>query len=395
MNRYLALTGCLMLAACAPPAVDASNEQAVIAALAQQLVDGGILFWSDEQRRIGFEHMDEIYPTRWISAGTAPYPLGDRPADLTDIRYRLDNEDFTVGDFLAHESSIGVLVVQGGDVISEFYAPGHDRNSRWMSFSVTKSVTSMLIGAAVADGLIESVDEPVATYLPELRGSPYENARIVDVLRMASGVGWNEDYSDAESDVALAGALNGSELVQYLGGLSREHDPGTVFNYNTGETNLAGEILRAALGDHASTYLSDRIWRPFGMENDASWSVGAGGGELGGCCISATLRDYARIGLFALHEGVLPDGVRVLPEGWMTRSTEPSQGNPGYGLLWWLDDSSYGARGIFGQQIRIDPGRGLVIAVHSNAPAAVGTTYHAHLEAALDAIVASFPVVEP
>ena len=186
----------------------------------------------------------------------------------------------------------------------------------------------MLVGAAIADGYIENVDEPVTDYLPRLRGSAYEGTTIRHLLQMASGVAWNEDYTDADSDVGRAGAANGMVLFDYLGGLAREAEPGTVFNYNTGETNLVGSLLRAAIGNNASTYLASKIWQPF-MEHPATWSI-TENVETGGCCIHATLRDYARIGLFALRGGVLPDGTRVLPEGWMLESTTPSAGSPRY-----------------------------------------------------------------
>jgi len=372
-----------------------TDEEALVATLAQQFAEGqiggSILFWNDRERRVGFKNLDRIYPTRSLPASTSPFPLGERPRDLGDLTYTVDAERFTLADFLAHESNVGMIVVQDGDVVLEHYARGNDATTPWVSFSVTKSVTSMLIGAAIRDGFIESVDEPAVHYLPRLRGTAYEGASIEDVLQMSSGVAWNEDYADPESDVALAGGLNGLELQRYLGELPGEHEPGTVFNYNTGETNLVGEILRSAIGNNASTYLNTKVWQPFGMEHDASWvTSGPGAGELGGCCISATLRDYARIGLFALRGGVLPDGRRVLPADWMQRSTRPSRGSDGYGYLWWLDDGNYAARGIFGQHIRIDPARKLVIALHSNAPAAVDTPYHAHLDAAIDAIRAAF-----
>lgn len=374
---------------------DTAADEALVATLAQQFatgqIGGSILFWDEQERRVGFKNLHRIYPTRLLPASASPLPLGSRTRDLSELTYTVDGERFTVGDFLEHDSSIGVIVVQDGDVVLEYYEQGNDEKSPWVSFSVTKSVTSMLIGAAVHDGFIQSVDEPAVHYLPRLRGTSYEGASIEDVLHMASGVAWNEDYADPESDVALAGGLNGLELQRYLGGLPRETEPGTVFNYNTGETNLVGEILRSAIGNNASTYLTTKIWQPFGMEHDASWVIsGPGAGELGGCCISATLRDYARVGLFALAGGVLPDGTRVLPEDWMARSTDPSEGSEGYGYLWWLYDGSYAARGIFGQQIRIDPERDLVIAVHSNAPAAVGTPYHEHIDAVIDAIRAAF-----
>lgn len=188
---------------------------------------------------------------------------------------------------------------------------------------------------------------------------------------MASGVSWNEDYADLESDVALAGGANGMTLFNYLSKLPAVASPGARFNYNTGETNLAGAVLRAAIGNNASTYLADKIWRPF-MEHPATWST-VEGGELGGCCIHATLRDYARIGLFALRDGILPNGERVLPEGWMRDATTGSKARADYGYLWWLrGDGAYAAIGIFGQLIWIDPQHEVVIVTQSAWPAATG-----------------------
>lgn len=352
-----------------------------------------LLFFTPEERRVAFGHIDRLLPTRIVESGTDPYPLTERPRDFSRLTYELDGRTHGLDDFLAMPGAIGLLVVKDGAILFEHYAPGNDRDSRWISFSVTKSVTSLLIGAAIADGFIESVDEPVSHYLPRLRGTPYETATIRNVLNMASGVSWNEDYADSESDVARAGGANGLDLVQYLAALPRNAEPGKAFNYNTGETNLAGEILRSAIGNNAATYLTHRIWQPFGMESDATWlTSGAGGGETGGCCISATLRDFARIGIFAMHDGVLRDGTRVLPEGWMNESVRPSAGSEGYGYLWWLSgDGSFAAQGIFGQQIYIDPSRRLVIAAHGNAPTAAGSDYARHLRAVTQAFRAALP----
>ena len=151
---------------------------------------------------------------------------------------------------------------------------------------------------------------------------------------------------------------------------------------------MVGEILRAAIGNNASTYLTYKIWQPYGMESDASWMTNVPGGvETGGCCINATLRDYARIGLFAMSGGVLADGTAVLPDGWMMDSITPSKGYVGYGYLWWPHgDGAYSARGIFQQQIYINPAQDLVIAVHGNAPTAVGSEYSQHLSQVIPAI---------
>ena len=347
-----------------------------------------LLFLPQAERRVAFAQIDALAPTRTIHAPERALTLPSSEAAFPDVNYSLDGETHALTAFLERESLMGLIVIQGGEVLLEHYAPDHGPEARWVSFSVSKSVTSMLIGAAIHDGYIPNVDVPVAAYLPRLRETPYASATIRHVLNMASGVAWNEDYADPASDVSRAGAANGIGLVAYLADLPAAHAPGEVFNYSTGETNLVGEILRAAIGNNASTYLEHRIWQPFGMESDATWLLGApGGGETGGCCVSATLRDYARLGLFAMGGGVLADGSRVLPEDWMMASTTASPAAPFYGYLWWLgDDDAFDAQGIFGQRIHIDPARELVIAMHSNAPAAVGSDYHRHQAAVLGAI---------
>ncbi|MCY4296387.1 MAG: serine hydrolase [Gammaproteobacteria bacterium] len=385
---------------CGPAEAAETADSDVLARLAETDELEGLLFWSQADRRAAFRHIPGLHPTRRIESGDSPFPLRAAPVELGAVRYEVDGGEFGLGDYLADPAHMGLIVVRGDEILFEDYSGGNDEESIWISFSVTKSVTSMLIGAAIRDGFIGGVDDPVVDYLPRLRGSGYEQASIRNVLNMASGVRWNEDYADPGSDVANAGAANGVALADYLAGLPVESAPGEVFNYNTGETNLVGEILRAAIGNNASTYLSHKIWQPFGMEYDAWWTLGeAGGGELGGCCISATLRDYARIGLFAMGGGKLRDGTPLLPENWMMESTEPSagyapsedyvpsRGYGGYGYLWWLfGDGGYAARGIFGQLIRIFPDDNLVIAVHGNAEAAVGTDFHAHQYTLVDAI---------
>jgi CubicO group peptidase (beta-lactamase class C family) len=347
-----------------------------------------VLFLPQDVREKVFGNIRGVFPIRTVSAGDSVKALNKAYQDFAELRYEVDGKHYSLEDFYARKATRGIIVVQGDDIKLEYYSPGHNEETRWVSFSVTKSLTSMLIGAAVKDGYIESVDEKVADYLPRLKGTSYEDVRIKDVLHMASGVAWNEDYADPKSDVALAGALNGIDLVQYLAKLPKVAKPGTTFNYNTGETNLAGELLRSAIGNNASEYLEHKIWKPYGMEHDAYWLLSSEGGvETGGCCLNATLRDYARIGLFAKDQGVLPDGASVLPEGWMKDSTSPSEGFDGYGYLWWLfDEGSYSARGIFQQWIYIDPKRDLVIATHTNAAQAVEDEDHKHVAAVIQAL---------
>jgi hypothetical protein len=150
-----------------------------------------LLFLTPEERRVAFGHIDRLLPTRIVESGADPYPLAEAPRDFSRLHYELDGRTYDLDDFLAMPGAVGLLVVKDGAILFEHYARGNDRDSRWISFSVTKSVTSLLIGVAIADGFIESVEEPVANYLPRLRGTPYETVTIRNVLNMASGVAWN------------------------------------------------------------------------------------------------------------------------------------------------------------------------------------------------------------
>lgn len=347
-----------------------------------------LLFMPQTLRQQAFGNVQTLSETRTVAASDNPHRLVSKPQDWSDFEYEVDGETFSLDDYFQRPASRGLIVLQGDEVLLERYGSGNTPETRWITFSVTKSVTSLLIGAAIHDGYIGSVDEHVTDYIPRLKGSAYEGVKIRDILHMASGVAWNEDYADPESDVAQAGAANGVELTEYLATLPREAQPGTRFNYNTGETNLVGELLRAAIGNNASRYLENKIWRPFGMEHDAYWLLSSAGGvETGGCCINATLRDYARIGRFVLADGVLPSGERVVPENWISDSVTPSQGSENYGYLWWLyDEGAFSARGIFQQRIFIDPARDAVIATHGNALNATGDEDQDHTNAVIEAL---------
>jgi len=324
------------------------------------------LFWSYEQKVAGFRNMEKIGPTRLVPAGYKPYPLQRNETDLGSVEFTFNDAVLTVNDYVEIQNVAGLIVIKDDVIIYERYELGNTETSRWVSYSVAKSITSMLVGATVHDGYIDNIDEKITDYIPRLKNSSYDQSSIRNVLQMSSGVEWGEDYADPESDINVT-PWETLAVYKYLRDKPREFEPGEVFNYNTAETNLVGDVVRSAIGNNLSTYLSEKIWKPFGMEYDASWTLTEpGGGEFGGSSLNATLRDYARIGLFAMHGGVLKDGSRVLPENWMAESTTPSKANQGYGYLWWLKGGgAYAASGIFGQQIHIDPANGIVIALHS------------------------------
>lgn len=346
-----------------------------------------ILFWTPAQQQYSYRNMELIFPMRTISrTAGSPHPvyeLTSAPVDLGTFRYGYQGATYSLDDYIARNRVAGLIVVKDGRILLERYAFGHSATSKWTSFSVAKSVTSMLVGAAVRDGFL-TLDDPLTQYVPQLQGTAYAGVTLRHMLQMSSGVAWNEDYDDPNSDVARYGTSLRSAgtqgLIDYMAALPRVAAPGTRFNYNTGETHLIGVALKAALNQSLASYLSEKIWSAFAMESDAMWMLATeNGDELSGCCISATLRDYARIGLFAMGGGVLPNGVRVLPDGWMQQSTTPAPTATDYGYLWWLTGAgNYSASGIFGQTIQIYPSDRIVIAMQSFWPADAGNDYAGH-----------------
>lgn len=319
-----------------------------------------ILFWNDQERDAGFRAMEKVFATRTVAKGDRVRELA-RGAPLT-----LPGLD----DYMKTERSAAILVLQDGKVRLEAYRRGFDAAGRWTSFSVAKSFTATLAGAAVRDGHIRSIDDDVTLYIPEFKGSAYEGVSVRQVLTMTSGVRWSEDYTDPNSDVSkfqTERPTDGSDpIVSYMRRLPRQAAPGTRWLYNTGETNLIGFLVARASGKTLADYLSEKVWRPYGMEQDAAWVVTPGGQEIGGCCLSVAARDYARMGQF-----ILEGGHDVLPDGWLAQATRKQAdiGQPGfgYGFQWWTrDDGTFAARGIFGQMVNIDPARRLVTVILSD-----------------------------
>lgn len=329
-----------------------------------------VLFWSIPQRDAAFRAMDRIpllAKSRIISTGKDVYTLPKgAPLDV----------GIDVDAYMKDQRAAGLVIIQDGKIRLEKYGLDFSGNGRWTSFSVAKSFTSTLVGATIKDGYIKSIDDKVSDYIPDLKGSVYDDVTIKQLLTMTSGVKWNEDYADSKSDVALFNAHKAESgvdvTVSYMRKLKREVPPGTKWVYKTGETNLIGVLVSSATKKNLSDYLSEKVWRPFGMEQNASWLLGSTGHEISGCCMQALTRDFARFGLFILDGGIA-EGKSVLPDGWIAEATtkhaDTGQAEFGYGYQWWtMNDGSYAARGIFGQGIFIDPKRKLVIASNSNWP---------------------------
>ncbi|THD72254.1 serine hydrolase [Phenylobacterium sp.] len=348
-----------------------------------------ILDWRGEKQAKGFRDIEHIFKTNTIRRGAKVHPLPVAAHQIAPT-FAYDGNAWTIDDYMKAYRVSGLLVLKDGKIVLEKYGLGRKPTDRWTSFSVAKSMTSTLVGAAIQDGKITSIDDPITRYVPDLKGSAYEGVTVRQMLMMSSGVKWNEDYTDPKSDVALAGGSvtepGVNPMVSYLRKLPRAHEPGTTWHYNTGETDLVGVLVSKATGEGLAQYASEKIWKPYGMEQDGVWMTDPGGQERGGTGISMTLRDYGRLGMFIAGGGVA-DGKPVVPSWWVVDATkqEIDNGLGGYGYFWWIRaNGSYEAVGIFGQAITTFPKEHLIIVQNSAWPAATGK----ELRAAYDAMVA-------
>ncbi len=320
-----------------------------------------------------FRHIDRVFPSALVRHGAQAFPLPLAKHPLPDVVFSSGGRSLHLDDYVRLNRVAGLLVLHDGQIALERYEFGNTPATRWVSFSVVKSITSTLAAAALQDGLIRSLEEPVTKYLPQLGGSGYQGASIRNVLQMASGVRWNEAYTDAHSDrrhmLDLQGEQRPGALLHFMGTLPSAAAPGAEWNYNTGETYVLGALVRAAVKRPLSEYLSEKIWKPFGMEEDATWwTESPGGTEFGGSGFAATLRDYARFGQFVLQGG-LAGRVPVVPDHWFPDAGQPKQVGGRlvpYGYMWWSEpDGAFRAFGIFGQSIYINPKKKVVVVVWS------------------------------
>jgi len=351
-----------------------------------------------------FRNIHRLFPTRVVAPSAAPRTLPPSPRPLTALSFTDRDSTYSLDRYLELNRVAAVLVLDSGRVALERYRFGNGPRTRWMSMSVAKSVSSTLVGAALRDGLIRSLDDSVTHYVPSLAGSAYDGVTIRDVLMMSSGVRWSERYSDPTSDRrrlldAQISQRPGSAL-DVMRSLARAAPPGTRNNYSTGETQVLAEVLRGAVRVPLAEYLSAKIWRPAGMESEARWWLDSPDGvEIGGSGLSATLRDYGRFGQFVLEQGIVGTDT-ILPPGWVAESSSPKVLRGGaplaYGYMWWTAvnpaaarDGAFTAEGIHGQYVYVNPAAQVVIVVWSAQPKPIDGALvddHAFFAAVVDAL---------
>jgi CubicO group peptidase (beta-lactamase class C family) len=343
-------------------------------------------YWSQPHSFYFFHHMDKIPHQRldWVRKPAQTFAL-DGPAGSLSLSYTINGKTSTLDEYLEQADVLGFIVLKDNHVVFEKYLHGAVPEDRFLSMSVEKSIVSVLFGTAVDDGKI-NVDDPVTKFLPDLSRGAYKDCTVRNVLQMASGIQFNEDYLDPKADVhrLLFDLIRGGEAFHKVAiGIKSERSPGVAFHYQSLNTQILGELLEKVTGTPLNKYAQERLWKKIGAQSDAFMYESEKQPEI--CafgCFNATLRDYARFGLMAMHAGEL-GGKRVVSEKWMRESTTPPSFNPprmdektgrpvtGYGYQWWLlpgEDRAFQAVGIYGQNVYVNPAKHVVIAQFSALP---------------------------
>lgn len=310
----------------------------------------------------------KIFPARQLTASATPFqfPQATTPK-VPDHIFTADKKKVAFDSFLEENKTVAFLIIRNDSIQYEKYFNGYEQSSVVASFSMAKSVTSMLIGCALADGYIKSVEEPITHYLPELQKNGLEKVTIRHLLQMTSGIEFNESYVNPFGDAASF--YYGRHLRKYISQMKPETEPGQQFHYISGNTQLLGAILDRALPENKTVtqYLQERIWQHLGMEYEASWSLDKkkDGLEKTFCCLNARARDFAKLGRLYLNKGNW-QGKQIVPATWVKESTQvdTTQGSAWfYQYQWWLPSTSgdFMARGILGQYIYVNPAKNLII----------------------------------
>jgi CubicO group peptidase (beta-lactamase class C family) len=316
------------------------------------------------------------FPARTVRRGPQTAPLRRAGRALPHLEIVDHGRVFDLYDYLSVNRVAGLLILKDGEVVEEVHALGTTPETIWKSCSLAKSVTATLVGMAIKEGLIESLDDPVSRYARV--GGIYSDVSLRQLLRMASGVRWREDYGDPTSDrrqlMAIQSRWEKGGILRHMGTLPAETPPGGSWKYNTGDSYLVSAVMEGATGMNLADYLS-RLWPRLGAEADAYWwSEAPDGMTVAGSGFNARLRDYGRFGQFVLNEGRIGDD-KLLPDGWTQEAGSAyhigAERIP-YGYMWWipvLDDpaleGTFQAEGIYGQFIHINPRERLVVVVLS------------------------------
>ncbi len=357
-----------------------------------------------QARLVGnFSHYASISRTRTVARAPAPAAFERAPSEIA-LSYTWKGERHTLPDYLARHPTTGLLILRDNTILAEHYQYGRTEQDRFMSQSMAKTWVAMLIGIAVADGTIKSIDDPAEAYVPGLKGSEVGATPLRALLHMASGIAFREVY-DGHDDAATLNAAIWSRTGEGAIAAARRFNvrvaaPDTVWHYKGLDTETLGLVLRGATGRTVSEYFSEKIFARIGTERDAAWAIDARGQEPAFCCLNVTLRDWGRLGRLLAHDGDW-NGTQIIPKQWVIDATTPAApflrpgagaGYYGYGYQVWLlpgDRRQFVLIGIHGQMLFVDPASKLVLVHTAVRPTPTGDPMAPELGALWRALVAS------
>lgn len=396
MRRAVAaLLLALPLAACATAGTKAPPTPAAVSSSAIRVNPGGpdlerytnsqgqypratsANWWAPAYSVDAYSRLDEIFSARRVRRADTPSTwrrAAAEPAIQWQIPQQRGGGRGDLDGYLARNPTTGLLVAVNDTIHVERYQYARTEAHRFISFSMAKTICALLVGLAVSDGAIASIEDPAEKYVPALQGSEYGRTPIRHLLTMSSGVQFREDYDGVDdasklSRAILSGPGGAGAVLQFN---TRNAEPGTRWYYASAESQVLGLVLTGALKRPIADYLSERIWRPMGAEADASWVIDRTGQENTSSNFNAVLRDYARLGMLLANGGKI-GGRQVIPAAWLHEMTRPHFSGSqtgrwyGYGFQAWIfpdNDGSFAFLGVRGQTIFVDPARRLVM-VHT------------------------------
>lgn len=332
-----------------------------------------------EFNSLAFRSMRTLFTTRTVGRSGAVTEL-PREDHALDFKYQFEGKTYTPEEFLDRTYTNAMLVMKDGKVIYENYLNHSDASTHFMGWSMTKSITAILVGVAYEDGLIKSLDDDITKYLPELKKGAYKGVTVRQVLQMRSGVDYVESYEFAKPGIAARNHItslvkNVTRFVDAAKDIKRAYKPGEVFAYKTIDTAVLGLLLERVTGKHLAAYTAEKLWEPLGAEADGFYIMDGEPGvgrEFSGAGFNAVLRDFARIGEMMLNEGKI-NGKQIVSSDWVRALSKPAgdESQPmDYGYQWWTVSKTpaYSAIGLQGQFIFVDPSTDTVIVKLSYFP---------------------------
>lgn len=376
MRRRIALT----LLAFAPGWIVHAEPDETVLGKQQGYPIGSASSWYRDAYRVGsWSAMDRVagMPVRVVPRGQGSVAGLARADAPPSIRYRFRNLSYTLDDYLEHQRVTGLLILKNGEIVAERYRYGRSEADRFLSFSMAKSVTSLLVGIALEQGRIASLDDPAQKYVRELAGSAYGATPLRELLRMSSGLTFTERYDGADDVARLsqAAATGRPSVTEVLRSIADRHSPGgRKFVYASAETEVLGRVLTAATGRSLADLTSEWLWQPLGAERDAFWVLSRDGQERAWGYFNASLRDWGRLGRMLADDGRVGER-QVVPREYLLDATDPERqpaafrphrATPsfGYGMQFWLlpmRERSFAMQGVHGQAVFVQPASGVVM----------------------------------